>query len=242
MSKDNNLVIPAVIIGISFIIASIIGAFTFYKIRSMDNVITVTGSAKTAVVSDSVKLSMSISRTVNEFTLQKGYSQISKDLAIVLDYLKLRNIDDSSISTTPIFTNEVYKYNDNSGGPKEYNLYQQVVVTSSDVFRITDLAKNTQSITDKGVILSIMQPEYFYSKLAELRVDLLDSAVRDAKARAEKLSLSSGSSVGAMKSASSGVVQVLAPNSVEISDYGQYDTSSIDKEVMITVRASFLVD
>ena len=48
-----------------------------------------------------------------------------------------------------------------------------------------------------------------------------------------------GNSVGAIKSASSGVVQVLAPNSVEVSDYGQYDTSKIDKEIMVTVKATF---
>jgi hypothetical protein len=36
-----------------------------------------------------------------------------------------------------------------------------------------------------------------------------------------------------------GVVQVTQPNSVDISDYGNYDVSTIEKEVMITVRASF---
>jgi hypothetical protein len=36
-----------------------------------------------------------------------------------------------------------------------------------------------------------------------------------------------------------GLVQVMAPNSVEVSDYGMYDTSSIDKEIMVTVKASF---
>ena len=34
---------------------------------------------------------------------------------------------------------------------------------------------------------------------------------------------------------------VMAPNSVDVSDYGQYDTSNVNKEVMVTVRASFAV-
>jgi hypothetical protein len=34
---------------------------------------------------------------------------------------------------------------------------------------------------------------------------------------------------------------VLAPNSIDVSDYGQYDTSSVEKEVMITVRTTFQV-
>ena len=146
MFKDKSLFIPAIILGSSFVIASIVGALTFYKIRSMDNVITVTGSAKTLVSSDSVKLSMSISRSVNEFNLQKGYSQISNDLNIVMNFLKSKGVSEKDINSTPVFTNEVYKYNDNSGGPKEYNLYQQITIKSSDVSGITDLAKNTQAI------------------------------------------------------------------------------------------------
>jgi hypothetical protein len=34
-------------------------------------------------------------------------------------------------------------------------------------------------------------------------------------------------------------VQVLAPNSEDVNDYGTYDTSSINKEIMVTVKASF---
>jgi hypothetical protein len=45
--------------------------------------------------------------------------------------------------------------------------------------------------------------------------------------------------VGSIRSASMGVVQVLSPQSIEISDYGSYDTSSVEKEVMVTVKAAF---
>jgi len=70
-------------------------------------------------------------------------------------------------------------------------------------------------------------------------VELLANAVGDAKARAEQLAQAGGKKIGILKSASSGVVQVMSPNSVEVSDYGMYDTSSIDKEIMVTVKASF---
>jgi hypothetical protein len=70
-------------------------------------------------------------------------------------------------------------------------------------------------------------------------VELLASAVNDAKARAEQLALAGGKKIGVLKSASSGVVQVMSENSVEVSDYGMYDTSKINKEIMVTVKASF---
>ena len=45
--------------------------------------------------------------------------------------------------------------------------------------------------------------------------------------------------IGTLRSASSGVVQVLPQGGIEISDYGSYDTQSMNKEVMVTVRATF---
>ena len=67
----------------------------------------------------------------------------------------------------------------------------------------------------------------------------MSDAIKDAKSRAEKIAEGTGRKVGSVQEASSGVVQVLTPNSIEVSDYGSYDTSSIEKEVMVTVKASF---
>jgi len=72
-----------------------------------------------------------------------------------------------------------------------------------------------------------------------LRVSLLSDAIKDAQARAAKMAEATGRKVGDLKSAASGVVQVLSSNSLEVSDYGTYDTSKINKNVMVTVRAAF---
>jgi hypothetical protein len=97
------------------------------------------------------------------------------------------------------------------------------------------------ALSQQGVQFSPEAPQYSISNLADLRVSLMGDAVVDAKARAAGIAKAMGQSVGKLKSASSGVVQVLQPNSNDISDYGQYDTSTIDKDVMITVRATFLL-
>ena len=40
-----------------------------------------------------------------------------------------------------------------------------------------------------------------------------------------------GGSLGGLRSVDVGVFQVTAPNSTEVSDYGVYDTSTLDKDV-----------
>ncbi|MEI7810633.1 MAG: SIMPL domain-containing protein, partial [bacterium] len=221
------------------IISAGIGSYTFYKLRSMDNIST-TGSAKKSVVSDKVKWSSSITRSIRQSTIKDGYVKMDSDLKEVKNFLTSNGITNESIEVSPVIMNEVYEQNPSTD--KKYNLIQNIVVQSADVQKISDLSKNTNSlIVDKGVFFATTVIEYYYSKLPETRVELLASAVKDAKARAEQLAIAGGKKIGVLQSASSGVVQVMAPNSVEVSDYGMYDTSSINKEVMVTVKASFEV-
>ena len=233
------LVVAAEVLAIALIIAVAIGSFTFYKIRSFDNELSVTGSAKTSVVADSVRWQSSITRTVVEGNLQPGYAEIAKDEEVVKSFLTRNGVKPEEVTISPVFMNQVYKNND--VGPKEYDLVQNITVQSAEVDKITAIAKNAQDIIASGVVFSTESPEYYYSKLSDLRVSLLSDALKDAKNRAISLAGSSGSGVGKLKSASSGVVQVLAPNSVEVADSGQYDTSSIQKDVMVTVHATFVL-
>ena len=236
---NKNSVILGLIVGLSIIISTGIGAFAFYKIRSTDY-ITTAGSVKKAVVSDSVKWTSSITRPVKISTIKDGYVKMDTDLKEVKSFLASNGITETSINISPILMNEVYDQNAGTGTEKNYNLAQNIIVQSNDVQKISDLAKNTGSLViDKGVIFTTNFLEYYYSKLPEARVSLLADAVADAKARAEQLAQAGGKKIGVLQSASSGVVQVLAPNSADVTDYGAYDTSSINKDIMVTVKASF---
>jgi hypothetical protein len=68
---------------------------------------------------------------------------------------------------------------------------------------------------------------------------LLTQATKDAKDRAQKIAENTGKKIDSLQTASQGVFQVTAKNSVEVSDYGTYDTASLEKKVTGVVRASF---
>lgn len=232
--------VPA-ILGASLIVAAAVGAYAFYAVRAMDNVLSVTGSTKVAVTSDTVKWRISISQKVLESNLQAGYPLLAKDLAETVTFLRSNGIAEDAITTSPVYTEEVYNYNANTVQPREYNLRQEITIQSKDVQMVDALSKRITELATKGVFVQWNNIEYFVSNLPELRVDLLGDAITDARARAEQIAAAGGQKVGALKAASSGVVQVLSPNSVEVTDYGSYDTQSIEKEVMVTARATFFV-
>jgi len=80
---------------------------------------------------------------------------------------------------------------------------------------------------------------YPSDKLDQLKVSLLAEASRSARERANQFALNSGTKVNRLLNARQGVFQVTAPNSSDISDYGTYDTSSIEKVVKIVVTMTY---
>lgn len=232
--------LPAVILSLALIIsATVFGSF-YYSAQSVTttDTLSVTGSTKVKVTSDKAKLTISLSRIALASTLATGYGEIAADLTATRDLLTKEKVDAATITENPVVVNRMYDYQ-NSGGELKYELTQSVIVQSNDVTGITAISKKIPSLAASGAIVSVQSLEYYYSKLPDLRVSLLTAAVKDAASRAAKIAEGTGRKIGNVQSASSGVVQVLPPNSIEVSDYGSYDTSSIEKEVMVTVKASF---
>lgn len=228
----------SIIVGIALVLSAVVFGLFFYFARtgSSNDTLSVTGSAKTRVTSDQAKLTVSLSRTSENGALAPAYAAIARDLNLTKDLLKKFGATNEEINEKPISTNQVYGPN----GPTErYQLMQTLVLQSNDVNRVTEISKKIPELASQGVFASIQSLEYYYSKLPDLRVSLLTDAVKDAKARAAKIAEGTGRNVGDVQAASVGVVQVISPNSVDVSDYGSYDTSSIEKDVMVTVKASF---
>ncbi|HRH24903.1 MAG TPA: SIMPL domain-containing protein [Candidatus Paceibacterota bacterium] len=235
--KHHPLVILGFILGGSFLVASLVGAFTVFRLRSLNDVVSVTGSAKMEVTADQGKWTSQISRSVRQSNLKSGYEQIAKDLVVVEDFLKQNGVDKSKITVAPVFMMEIY--NQNVDAEKQYTLTQNIEVQSEEVQKLQNLSQRGGELISRGLIYSTNSLEFYYSKLPEARIALLSQAIDDAKARAGELAKNSGKRVGSLKSATSGVVQVQSRNSTDVSDYGSYDTSKIDKQIMVTVKASF---
>ena len=230
----------SVVIGAAIIIAVIIGGI-FYttKAPNNSNTLTVTGSAKMAVVADNVIWRSSITRNVTAENLKGGYAEIASDLKIVQNFMKQSGINDKEITITPVTV--MQDWSNNGGAPKSYTLRQAIEVNSQQVDKVTEISKNIQKVVEQGAFFQTDSVEYYYSKLADARVSLLTDAITDARARASAMAKSSGQSVGKLQSASSGVVQVLSTGAVDNGDYGQYDTSKINKDISVTVRATFQI-
>jgi hypothetical protein len=238
--NNNSLKSPIIIFGVmlsvALVLMSTIASTTMLKIKRDSNVISVTGSAKKDVVSDTGKLYISFSRPAKVSTLGITYNEMNKDSEKIITYLKSKGLTDGEIVINSVNAEDVWDQNERLR--KDYTLRQSIEVMSPNVNLIDSVSKDITNLAQNGVILNV-NASYTYSKLAEERVSLLSQAVDDAKLRAEAIASKSNKKINDIQSASSGVVQVLSPGSIEVQDYGSYDTSTINKTVMITTKVSF---
>ena len=237
MNSNKGTVTAAATLGFAIIIAATIGAYVFYRVHTLDNTLTVTGSAMKDMKADAAKWTVTVNRVAYEGTIPAMQERVTADSKVVSDFLTAAGIAVDKVDISPVFVDQNYSNDQNV--PRTYNVREDITVQSNKPELIARLSKDISALSNKGILFSPGQPQYFVTTLPQVRVSLIGAAVSDARARAAEIASSTGQSVGALKSASSGVVQVMAPNSVDVTDYGSDDTSTIDKQVMVTARAVF---
>ena len=99
--------------------------------------------------------------------------------------------------------------------------------------------RKANELINEGINLVSEPPQYLYTKLGQLRVEMVAEATKDAKARTEAIANSTDNKVGAIRGAKTGVFQITSRHSTDVSDYGIYDTSSLEKDITAVVSVQF---
>jgi hypothetical protein len=209
--------------------------------RSRQDMITVTGSARRAIVSDTVVWRASLTST------QPTPAEASKELGAwvgrVQTFLRSRGAADGEVRIEPIGTETIPQLGPDgraaTGRAGGYRLTRSFEVRSSRVKEITDIVQKSSALLGEGIPLTAQPPQYLYAQLPQLRPELLADASRDAKTRADRLVAAAGGRLGRLQSVSAGVFQITAPGSTDTSGEGVYDTSTIDKDVTAVVNLTF---
>ncbi len=239
-STKNSLVLPSSILACGLVFCTIVGGWFAFGIKSIGHTIDVTGSAQQTIDSDVVMWRITLTRSAEKSVVQDGYNQLSSDLVSLQAYLRRNGLEGTGVTIGPVSIEPIMSYNDPTAqGPTAYTFHQDITVTSQDIAKVTSVAQNAASLIGKGALISTTSLEYYYSKLAALKIAMLSAATKDAQSRARSIAESAGASLGPLRSANMGVFQVTAPNSTDISDSGTYDTSSVRKQITAIVRASF---
>ena len=207
------------------------------------NSIAVTGSAYEIVQSDSGKLEISLN--VRNADKSRAFTIAKNQMPVIFDYLKKKGIDTEKdvIVKSP---NGYYTYKTgyngiSTGEIAHYDLFQPISIQSDDVNKIKEISLDITSLMNKGLDIDINNTSYFYSKLPDLKVKLLQNAATDAKKRADAMLKPTHNRVGKIQSVRMGVFQITPVTSTDVSDMGINDTSTIEKKITAVANVEFKI-
>lgn len=240
-------IICILIIGASLVACTVIftKGFVGYKVKSLGGGFSATGSASRDFEADLIVWRGSFSEY--DRTMQSSFDRIKRDSEAIRKYLLDNGVKEDELVFSSIEINRRYEsiYNDegNCVGNEfaGYELYQTVTVTSSNIDNVEKISRDITELIETGIEFSSNSPEYYFTKLDELKLELIEAATENAKERIELMAEGSGSEVNELISSNLGVFQITAKNSgsEEYSYGGNFNISSREKTASITVRLNY---
>lgn len=178
--------------------------------------------------------------------LKDSYSELDKDRENIKKYLLSKGIKPGNIVFSAVEINKEFEnIYDNSGNKTKtiftgYRLQQNIQIESNEVDKVEEVSRQVSELINSGIEFYSNSPQYYYTKLAELKIKMIAEATKDAYSRAKKIAENAGSDVGKLKSADMGVFQIVAQNSSEEFSWGgSFNTTSKRKTATITVKLEY---
>lgn len=236
--RVGTLVPAAATLAAGGIVASMIGVWGALQMRQGDQKIQVTGSARKRIVSDKVVWRATVSYQGD--TIGSTYEAVRTAVPKVKAYLIEKGIPEADITVDSVQTTAQTSNSDtDSGRVIGYTLRQSVEVHSTDVNRVGKIAREATELIKEDIAIESGTPQYIYTKLSEVKREMLAEAAKDARTRAEKIVESVGGRIGGVREARMGVMQITPADSFEASDSGVNDTTSLEKDITSVVSVTF---
>ena len=247
--------------GVFFALANVVCvailAWSYLAVKLEPKTLAVTGSARKAIVSDLVTWSGTI--TANDPELVKAYDALKISAEKVKVFLVANGIPESNVTFSAISTGRRYKKEILSAPPavagapvapptvittekvEMYTLAQTISISSGDMIKVPAVSRAVTSLIKDGVEIDSEAPRYLYTKLSELKINMLAEATKDATSRAEQIVNNANGRLGKLVEARMGVMQINPKGVTATSGEGVNDTSAYEKEITAIVSVKFEV-
>jgi len=228
------------------------GTWKSVRVKPEQRTIRVTGSAKKRIVSDLIQWQAVLEAHAGDRTA--AYKQLHEETDKAIEFLKAQGVKPDEIQPQSATFQEEFdnveeiKVMPGTNVPtkstkrvfKDFATRQVILVRSGDVARIEKVSREITSLLEQGVSISSEAPQYFYTRLGELKVEMLAAAGKDARARADNIIKSAGgAAIGKLIVADMGIININPANSTQTSEEGNNDMSSLDKDIITIVHAEF---
>jgi hypothetical protein len=202
----------------------------FEQGRSADRYVTVKGLAETFVSADLAVWPLRTTATGNELGEVQG--QIDAGLATITGFLREQGIAAEAIQPQRVEVTDLLAqpYRPEGVGENRFILAQTVIVRTEQVALVAQLNQQTGELIRRGVVLvDTGGPTYLFTRLNEIKPELLAEATRNARAAAEQFAADSGSEIAEIRRAWQGLFEILARDPAP----NLFEPNQLDKKVRV---------
>jgi len=235
----------AVVIGGAVVWAMSMLSGAIVRSRGADEMIRVTGSARKEIRSDFIIWSGRVAYRAPD--IPTAYKLVKDGIQKSTKFLTDKGVDPAQIVTSSVTTSPVYEtvrrnqdgYTVDSQQISGYELSQTLEVRSNEVEKVDKLSREVTDLISTGVNFESYPPKFLYTKISEVKVEILAEAAKDARRRAEEIAKSSGTSLSDVRFARMSPLQITPLYSTEVTYDGQNDTTAVDKAITAIVTMGF---
>ena len=172
------------------------------RAREADRSVTVRGLAERDVTADLASWTLAYSAKAGD--LATAQTEAEQDSAAIRNFFRELGFPAEALQPAGV---NVSQYSNN--GVPEVTVRQSMVLRSNDIKRAQDAARKQFELVRRGVVLEDGSGmTYRFTGLNALKPPMIAQATKDARASAEQFASDSGTSVGAIKSASQGYFSI----------------------------------
>ena len=225
------------------------------KVKPEKRTIKVIGSAKKRIVSDLIEWEASLEARAPDRTT--AYKMLREHSTKAVAFIAAQGIKPSEIQPQSATFQEEFDVNiefkvlpgikepirQEKRTSKGFVTRETIIVRSAEVPKVEKASREITSLLEQGISITSAAPSYFYTRLGELKVEMLAAAGKDARARADNiLKSTNGASIKRLLDANMGIININPANSTETSAEGNNDRTSFEKDIITIVRAEFELD
>jgi hypothetical protein len=246
MEKRNNLLITLVIV-LGFIICSIILGRSVQRFKTEDRTVSVKGFSEREVKSDLVVWTIRTRVAGND--LAEASKSIEEAKNKVIEFLLRNNIKPEDITQKDLFVNDkkAQEYVNQIGETYRFIVDKIIQVRSGDVDNVQKVSRMTDELLKAGVVLSTRNEfegpvMYYFTKLNEIKPDMLSEVTRNAREAADKFAKESNTRLGALRKATQGLFTIVDRDNY-VSGQAEYGRSGSDlyKKVRVVVNMDYSI-
>jgi len=215
--------------------------YFYYKTHLASNFVTVKGLAEMDVRADLAVWDLRVVVTGNQLTAVQN--DLNRQREEIHAFLAKRGFTTDEIADGRVETNDLKAnpYRSETNDDIRYILQQSVKVRSTNVTAVESALSSTGDLIAKGIVFdsqSYGSPvSYIFTRLNDIKPEMLEKATKNATAAAAEFAKSSGSKVGKIRRAQQGVFSILPREETSESESAQ-----IDKKVRVVSTVEFWLD